>query len=134
MLATDERNQVVRAMKVAFEVAGQPDAAARVKCVNRIPLGNGLGSSSSAIVGGLLLGFRLLAEDPGSDRVLELAAGIEGHPDNAAAAILGGFTVCWTDAGRPRTARFEPARGLAAVVVVGDRRTRDLEGSRDAAD
>jgi len=118
VLATDGRNQIARAMKLAFQEAGRPEAAARIRCVNRIPLGNGLGSSSSAIVGGLLLGFRLLGEDPGSDRVLELAAGIEGHPDNAAAAILGGFTVCWTDAGRPRTARFEPARGLAAVVVV----------------
>lgn len=111
-------NQVARAMKVAFEVCGQPEAAAHIRCTNRIPLGNGLGSSSSAIVGGLLLGFRLLGQVADSDRVLELATGIEGHSDNAAAAILGGFTVCWTDAGRPRTARFEPARGLAAVVVV----------------
>jgi homoserine kinase len=43
---------------------------------------------------------------------------MEGHPDNIAAAFVGGFTVCWTDAGAPRFARFQPARGLAAVVVV----------------
>jgi len=118
VLESGEGNQVARAMRLAFERCGQPDAAAHVRCINRIPLGNGLGSSSSAIVGGLLLGFRLMGRDADSDRVLELATGIEGHPDNAAAAILGGFTVSWTDAGRPRTARFEPARGLAAVVVV----------------
>ena len=108
VLRTDAGNQVARAMKVAFEAAGRPDAKAHVRCKNGIPLGNGLGSSSAAIVGGLLLGFRLL----------ELATEMEGHPDNVAAAFVGGFTVCWTDAGLPRMARFEPARGLAAVVVV----------------
>ena len=45
-------------------------------------------------------------------------AKLEGHPDNVAAALLGGFTVCWSEAGTVRSARFEPARGLAAVVVV----------------
>jgi homoserine kinase len=118
VLLTSSGNQVAVAMAAAFAEAGEPGRAARIHCVNRIPLGNGLGSSSSAIVGGLLLGFRLLGVDCPDQRLLELATGIEGHPDNVAAALLGGFTVCWTDAGRPRTARFEPARGLAAVVVV----------------
>lgn len=129
-LALDENNQVVRAMKVAFETAGRADAAAAVRCVNRIPLGNGLGSSSAAIVGGLLLGFRLLGHECPDEKLLELATAIEGHPDNAAAALLGGFTVCWTDAGRPRSARFEPARGLATVVAVA---TGELATSRARA-
>lgn len=111
-------NQVARAMARAFEVAGERGRAAHVRCANRIPLGNGLGSSSSAIVGGLLLGFRLLGVEWPEAGLLELAAEIEGHPDNVAAALFGGFTVCWMDAGKARSARFEPARGLAAVVVV----------------
>ncbi len=49
-----------------------------------------------------------------------MAAEIEGHPDNVAAALRGGFTVCWNDGAHVRTARFQPARGLAVVVVVAN--------------
>ena len=121
VLRTDAGNRVATAMARAFEAAGRPELRARVKCVNRIPLGNGLGSSSAAIVGGILLGERLADAELGEQRLLELAAELEGHPDNVAAALRGGFTVCWTDPGSVvRTARFQPARGLAAVVVVAN--------------
>jgi homoserine kinase len=116
-LASDGTNRVAVAMARAFEEAGRPELRAHIDCSNVIPLRGGLGSSSAAIVGGLLLGERLANADFGEMRRIELAAEIEGHPDNIAAALLGGFTVCWQDSGAPRCARFEPARGLAAVVV-----------------
>lgn len=118
VLRTDSGNRVATAMARAFEALGRPELRAAIGCVNRIALGNGLGSSSSAIVGGILLAEQLVGESLGDDGVLQLAAEIEGHPDNVAAALRGGFTVCWNDAGQFRTARFQPARGLAAVVVV----------------
>ena len=118
VLRTDGRNRVAQAMARAFAEAGRPELRAEIGCVNRIALGNGLGSSATAIVGGLILGEELAGVEIGQQRLLELAAEMEGHPDNVAAAFVGGFTVCWTDAGRPRFARFQPARGLAAVVVV----------------
>ncbi len=118
-LRTDEHNRVAAAMALAFKAAGKPELRARIRCANSIPLGNGLGSSSSAIVGGILLGERLAGVELGEQRLFELAAEIEGHPDNVAAALRGGFTVCWTEAGAGvRAALFQPARGLAAVVVV----------------
>ena len=116
-MRTDGANRVAQAMARAFAEAGTPELRAEIACVNVIPLRAGLGSSSAAIVGGLLLGERLAGADFGEQRRIELAAEIEGHPDNVAAALLGGFTVCWLQAGAPRCARFEPARGLAAVVV-----------------
>ena len=120
VLLTGAKNRVAAAMALAFDEAGKPDLRARIDCVNGIPLGNGLGSSAAAIVGGLLLGQRLAEADFGDERLLELAAQMEGHPDNVAAALLGGFTVCWNAEGVVRAARFEPARGLAAVVVVAN--------------
>lgn len=117
VLASDGTNIVARAMAVAFEEAGRPELRASIICVNGVPTGAGLGSSSAAIVGGLLLGEALAGVDFGEQRRIELAARIEGHPDNVAAALLGGFTVCWVEAGSVRSARFEPARGLATVVV-----------------
>lgn len=116
-LETGADNLVARAMARAFAEAGKPELRARVHCLNVIPTGSGLGSSSAAIVGGLLLGEALARADFGERRRIEIAAEIEGHPDNVAAALLGGFTVCWMERGLARCARFEPARGLAAVVV-----------------
>jgi len=117
LLATDGTNLTAVAMARAFAEAGRPELRAWIGCANNVPTGSGLGSSSAAIVGGLLLGESLVGADFGLERRIELAADIEGHPDNVAAAILGGFTICWTDAGAPRCARFEPARGLAVVAV-----------------
>lgn len=118
-LATGADNLVARSMERAFSEAGRPELKASVVCANAIPTGSGLGSSSTAIVGGLLLGEALAGADFGERRRIEIAAEMEGHPDNVAAALLGGFTVCWDEEGKARCARFEPARGLAAVVVTG---------------
>lgn len=116
-LPTGAENAIARAMGRVFDELGLPNRAANIRCDNRIPTGSGLGSSSTAIVGGLLLGEALAGADLGEVRRLELAAELEGHPDNVAAALRGGFTICWLDAGRARAARFEPARGLAVVAV-----------------
>lgn len=115
-LPSGAENQVARAMARVFAEAGRPATAAHVRCENRIPPGAGLGSSAAAVVGGLLLGDALVDAGLDDDAVLALAAGLEGHPDNAAAALHGGLTICWTD-GTWRCVRVEPACGLAAVVV-----------------
>jgi homoserine kinase len=117
ILRSDAGNVVAVAMARAFAEAGHPEIRAQIGCINRIPTGSGLGSSSTAIVGGLLLGERLADADFGPTRLLEMAAELEGHPDNVAAALFGGFTVCWMEDDNARYARFEPVRGLAAVVV-----------------
>jgi homoserine kinase len=118
-LALDEDNRVVVSMRRLFAEIGRDDLAARLTCHNDIPLGRGLGSSAAAIVGGLVAANELTGCTVGTQRLFELAAEIEGHPDNVAASLMGGFTMCWTD-GAVRFARVEPARGLAAVVVVSD--------------
>ena len=69
---------------------------------NQIPLARGLGSSAAATVGGVLAGNALAGEPLSTAELLRLACEIEGHPDNAAAALLGGFVVSATDARRRR--------------------------------
>ena len=92
----DESHLVVRAMRAAFALMGEQPPGLRLSCRNRIPHARGLGSSSAAIVAGVVLarglvaGGALLASD---DALLELAADLEGHPDNVAPAFLGGFVV-----------------------------------------
>lgn len=76
-----------------------------------IPLSGGLGASAAAIVAGLMAADHIFELDAS---VLELAAELEGHPDNVAAALDGGFVVC----NGTRVHRFEPPMGLEAVLVV----------------
>ena len=112
---------VVRAIARAFEHAGRPLPGLHLRCVNCIPHGGGLGSSASAIVAGLLLGRELLESEGGrrltDDELLGLANEMEGHPDNVAPALLGGFTLAYLDAdGRPVAIRREVHPDIRVVV------------------
>jgi homoserine kinase len=119
----DERHLVVRAMDATFAELGEERGGLELRCANTIPHGRGLGSSAAAVVAGVLLA-RALARD-GADRLddgaaLGLAARLEGHPDNAAAAQLGGFTIAWAEPQGVRAVRLEPAASLRAVVLLPD--------------
>ena len=94
-----------------------PDVSLEV--ANGIPLERGLGSSSSAIVGGLVLGRLLTGVRVGDRDLVQLATDIEGHPDNVAPAILGGFVSATTGAdGHLVVRRAQPDRAAVAVVAV----------------
>jgi homoserine kinase len=131
IVPTDERNLVARAALAAFEAMGMPAPGLRLRCANRIPHGRGLGSSAAAIVAGVLLAQALASRvQLPSDRllddadVLDLSASLEGHPDNVAAALLGGLTIAWEagtggDQGRvARAVRLDPVPEVVPVVLV----------------
>jgi homoserine kinase len=93
----DESHLVVRAMWAAFAVLGETPPGLRLTCRNRIPHGRGMGSSSAAIVGGILLARALITDGPermADAAVLALANRIEGHPDNVGPALVGGLVIC----------------------------------------
>jgi len=96
----DEGHLVVRSMRAAFELMGAQPPGLRLACANVIPHARGLGSSSAAIVAGVVLarglvaGGSLLADD---QALFRLAARLEGHPDNVAPALFGGFTISGRD-------------------------------------
>lgn len=94
----DEEHLVVRAMYAAFDALGERPTGLRLTCTNVIPHGRGLGSSAAAIVSGITLASAL-TEGPGlaPAAAFQLAADIEGHPDNVAAAMFGGLTIAWLD-------------------------------------
>lgn len=122
-LPGDETHLVVRCMRRAFDALGERPPGLAVRCRNRIPQARGLGSSSAAIVAGIVLARGLVAD--GAKRmddaeVLALAGEIEGHPDNVAPCLLGGFTIAWTEGGRAAAVRREPAPGIHPVVFVPD--------------
>lgn len=123
-LPRDESHLMVRSLRAAFDVLGGQPRGLEVVCANRIPHGRGLGSSSAAICAGLMAARAVTTGGDGrldDAALLELASEIEGHPDNVAACLLGGFTLAWTDGGAARAIRMEPAGGITPVVFVPSR-------------
>ncbi|CAM5791122.1 homoserine kinase [Cellulomonas persica] len=117
----DERHLVVRAIRVALDHVGAPQAGLALTCRNAIPHGRGLGSSAAAVVAGIIAARGLISEPEALDdaTVLALATQMEGHPDNAAPAILGGATVAWTNAtGGVGATQVEVHPEIAPVVMI----------------
>lgn len=117
-------NLLVEAAEHLFRHVGRRPAQVTVRLINRIPVGSGLGSSSSAIVAGLVGANLIVDGGLSNDALLRMAVDIEGHPDNVAPAMLGGLVLgVLPDAqdGPEQLIlrRFEPPR-LSAVVVMPD--------------
>ena len=87
---------------------------------NNIPLSRGLGSSSTAIVAGLVAANHLTGNTLSKNEIVQLATEIEGHPDNVAPAILGGMTISYVDDGRASSLKFLPLKPFKLVAVVPD--------------
>lgn len=124
-LTEDRDNRFVRGLEAALRAArGElPEGVGwRITMRNQIPLARGLGSSAAATVGGVLAGNALAGEALSTAELLRLAAEIEGHPDNAAAAMLGGFVISASDAAGVETVRFDAPRDLRAVLFIPDLR------------
>jgi homoserine kinase len=95
-----DKNLLVKAMNKGFDFLGGKPKGIAVRALNVIPHGRGLGSSASAIVGGLSLARALVLtgiDKMSYEKLLQLATEMEGHPDNAAAALYGNAVVAWQE-------------------------------------
>ena len=136
-LTEDRDNRFVRGLEATLRTArgDLPEGLGwRISMQNRIPLARGLGSSAAATVGGVLAGNALAGDTLPLQKLLNVAADVEGHPDNAAAALLGGFTVAAMDGGRVEAVRFDAPRDLRAVLFVPETRlsTTDMRAALPA--
>ena len=137
-----EDHLVVRSLRAALHRAGvaaadQPGLELHAR--NGVPHGRGVGSSAAAVVAGVVAAGALIERPLAADDLLDVACALEGHPDNAAASLLGGLTLGWReaaedaeDAARPsghvgggrtgtwRAVRVEPHREVRAVLCVPD--------------
>ncbi len=121
-LPTGEDNLVYRAMSFLFREAGRALPPVQLHCHNEIPLERGLGSSAAAIACGLLAANVLSAEPFSGNDLLEMAATIEGHPDNVAAAVHGGLQLVVKDQNRLYTASIATPPDLSAVLFIPELR------------
>ena len=118
-VSTGPDNLVVEAMAAAWADLGVDAPAVRLTCENTIPHARGLGSSAAAIVGGILLATAAAEQPVDKNKVFDLAAKLEGHPDNVAAATFGGFTIAWSENADTHALRIDV--DLPVSVLVPDR-------------
>lgn len=117
----DESHLVVRSMRAGFAALGGQPAGLHLSCRNVIPHSRGLGSSSAAIVAGLALARALVVggeEALDDDAMFRLAADLEGHPDNVAPALYGGFVISGHEADAFYAVRAPVDPSISAVVFV----------------
>jgi homoserine kinase len=114
----DEKNIVYQAMRYVFYKAGKMLPGLKIHIHNEVPITRGLGSSATAIVGGVLAANRLLGDRFDKQTLLEFATALEGHPDNVSAALLGGFVVSGQYGQTVVYKRFDVPKQLQCVVAV----------------
>jgi homoserine kinase len=117
LIPRDATNLVYRAAASLFRAVGGPVPGLRIRLVNHIPLMSGLGSSSAAIVGGLVAANAIAGQPLSDADLLQLAVDLEGHPDNVAPALLGGLVIVALENTAPIYRRV-PIVPLRVVVAV----------------
>ncbi len=127
----DENNLIARSMKYLFSKAGKVLNGVRVDVNSHIPVTRGLGSSSAAIVAGLVGANYLLDNKFSNDELLHAACEIEGHPDNVTPALVGGFTVSLSDGKRVYYSKTDISTDIKFAAMIPEfylptRRSRSL--------
>ena len=119
-LPEDGSNLFYRAAKVAAEETGTALPGLDIRMHNGVPLNRGLGSSASAVVGGMVVANRIAGDPLSRSEILDLATRMEGHPDNVSPCLMGGLTVSSVDNGKVTCVRPDPPAELRVVVAVPD--------------
>ena len=129
-LAGDTDNLTYRAMAFLYDEADTPIPPLELVCQNGIPLSRGMGSSAAAIAGGLVAANALLDEPFSANDLLEMAATIEGHPDNVAAAVHGGLRLVVMEDNQIYTAPIRIPTELQAVLFIPENRIATVDARR----
>jgi homoserine kinase len=117
-LSADSKNLVASAAISLFKELNRPSPdGLTIHCINRIPLGSGMGSSAAAVLTGLLGANALLDFPLTQEEILKCAIKFEGHPDNIAAALYGGLILAANDGGQIITHRY-PVAPIDIVIAL----------------
>ncbi|MBR6101362.1 MAG: homoserine kinase [Ruminococcus sp.] len=117
---TDEKNLIYISVNDLYKVCGKKLPGLYLRQTNNIPMTRGLGSSSACIVAGLVGANKLLGEPLTVDDLVDLAAQIEGHPDNTAPALLGGIVTAVFDGRKVHWVKQEVYTKLKFVCIIPD--------------
>lgn len=119
-LPTNEDNLVYQSFRHLFDLEGQSVPEVSFELESEIPLARGLGSSGSAIIAGLMAANQLLESPKSMDDLFQIAAKLEGHPDNIGASLFGGFVITVFDGKRAKLAQLPFPEDLKIMVAIPD--------------
>ena len=117
-ISKDENNLIYRSVVRAFDEVGYKKRGLRISQKSAIPMTRGLGSSSACIIGGLLAGNIISGRKLDTQRIFELANELEGHPDNVAPALFGGFCVSCIDGEGLFRQTIRIPRGIKCAAMI----------------
>jgi len=117
-LPKDTSNLVYKSFCKVFEEIDEIVPEVKLSCTNRIPLTRGMGSSSAALIGGLMSGNAMAGSPLSTSEILNIGAKIEKHPDNVAPALLGGVQIGIYDQEKLITANVPFPEDLRVVLYV----------------
>lgn len=121
VIPLDDSNMIFKSIKKVFDLAKIPFPGLDIYIDNTIPLMGGLGSSSSAIVSGILAGNELTGLNLDKQKLLELAVEEDGHPDNVTPALMGGFTFSYIkNDGKPAVIELKYPQDLDFIAITPD--------------
>lgn len=118
LVPTDESNLVYKTIEDFHNLFGHKTPPIEIELESEIPLSRGLGSSGAAIIGGLLAANQLLGNKATIDELFQIAANIEGHPDNVAASLYGGFVITAMDDEKAKIEKVTPPAGLNLLLII----------------
>jgi len=120
LIPQDEKNLIYVSVKDLYDVCGKPLKGLTLRQTNAIPMARGLGSSSACIIAGLVGANKMLGDPLTKDDLVDLAAQIEGHPDNTAPALLGGIVTAVFDGRKVHWVKQEVYTRLKFVAIIPD--------------
>ena len=120
VIPTDETNLIYVSAKDLFTVCGRELKGLKLRQTNNIPMARGLGSSSACIIAGLLGANTMLGDPLSLDDLVNMAAQIEGHPDNTAPALLGGIVTAVFDGKKVEWVKQEVRTRLKFIAIIPD--------------
>jgi len=119
-LPRDSSNVALAAMRRLFESVGRALPPLRIRLQNAIPLARGLGSSSAAIVAGLVAANALAGDPLSAGELVDMAAALDGHPDNVTACLVGGLAVTAMEGMHIHYARVPVSEALQVALYIPD--------------
>ncbi|CAM3084764.1 homoserine kinase [Paenibacillus sediminis] len=119
-VAADKKNLVYKVAQMVFDEAGVSVPELEISMYSDIPFTRGLGSSASAIIGGLYAANALIGSPLTKERMFDMATSLEGHPDNVGASLFGGIITATWDGIHADYVRIEPPQQLEVLVVIPD--------------
>ncbi|WP_248927380.1 homoserine kinase [Paenibacillus hamazuiensis] len=117
-IRADKSNLVYEVAQMVFAKAGVSHPELYIGMYSDIPLTRGMGSSASAIVGGLAAANALIGSPFSRDELFQMATALEKHPDNVGASLFGGLVVAFWDGERAEHIRIEPSERLEVLVAI----------------